>query len=205
MSDADNKINDIAAALRDIAVHLRQQPANKAIIYHLLSRVVRNNPNIFVQIHSEITSDGQSVHLIPDEIIHAAVASEANSKAAERLASGVGPGLRVRGPAAAGGSGPQDPGMDLRVAALEAGLHDVKAALSDIKVLSARVDERTGFLATGSGLSVLKADVILALERMAGRGTIWAAALSVAGLVVAAAIIGAVYLPYWVTLLRHTG
>jgi hypothetical protein len=95
--------------------------------------------------------------------------------------------------------------MENRIAALEADMKDVRTALGDIKVVIARIDERTGFLATGSNLAVLKSDVMLALQSKAGRGTVWAAALSVAGLVVAAAALGAVYMPYLATLLRRAG
>jgi hypothetical protein len=203
MSDAENKIDEIAAALRDIAVHLRQQPANKAILYHLLSRIVRNNPDVFIQIHSDITACGTPMDRVSDDVIHAAVASQAKSKATGQPVSE--PGHPGPSPVQPGGPGFHDPSMALHVTTLEAGLRDVKAALNEVKVLSARVDERTGFLATGSGLSVLKGDVMLALGGKAGRGTIWAAALSAAGLVIAAAAVGAVYLPYLAALLHRPG
>jgi hypothetical protein len=93
--------------------------------------------------------------------------------------------------------------MESRMAAL-ADIKEVRTALGGIKVVIARIDERTGFLATGSNLAVLKSDGMLALQSKAGRGTVWAAALSVAGLVVAAAL-GAVYMPYLATLLRRAG
>jgi hypothetical protein len=107
-----------------------------------------------------------------------------------------------RGVGGAGGP-PHDPGMESRMAAL-ADIKEVRTALGGIKVVIARIDERTGFLATGSNLAVLKSDGMLALQSKAGRGTVWAAALSVAGLVVAAAL-GAVDMPYLATLLRRAG
>ena len=54
---------------------------------------------------------------------------------------------------AVGGGGPHDPGMELRVTALEADMKDVKAGLSRLEVSSARIEAILGSMATKSDLA----------------------------------------------------
>jgi hypothetical protein len=104
-----------------------------------------------------------------------------------------------------GGRGPHDPGLEARVVALEADMKDVKASLGDIKLIAARIDERTGYLATGADLANLRSDMMVALETKATRGTVWGMGLIVAVVVIAAAAVSAIYMPYLAALLWRAG
>ena len=104
-------------------------------------------------------------------------------------------------PVATGGGGPHDPGMEPRVAALEADMKDVKAVLGDIRLVLTRLDERTTHLATKEDVANVRTD----LASKATRGTVWTMGFTVAALFVAALAAGAVYMPYLATLLRRAG
>ncbi len=87
---------------------------------------------------------------------------------------------------------PHEPGMEARVAALEAGMKDVRVVLARMEPLLIRIDERTNHLATKAELAT-----------KATKATVWAMGFTVAGLFVAALAAGAVYMPYLATLLRR--
>ena len=140
MNDAESKTDEIAAALRDIATRLREQPANKAIIYHLLSRIVRNNPDIFTRIHSDITSGGHSMQRVSDEMIHAAAALDAKRTAADQSMSEMRSGNIERGPAFSEPGG--TPPHDSRLVALQTDGKDMQASLHRLEVGLATVNGR---------------------------------------------------------------
>jgi hypothetical protein len=103
------------------------------------------------------------------------------------------------------GGAPRDPGMEARVTTLEADMRDVKASLGDIELIAARIDERTGYLATGADLADLRSDMLVALETKASRGTVWGMGLTVAAVVIAAVAVGAICMPYLAALLWRAG
>lgn len=103
-------------------------------------------------------------------------------------------GVRAKSGIAGGGSGPHDPIMDARVTALE-------AAVMDMRVMLGRIDERTAALATKEDVANVRTD----LASKAGRGTVWAAGITLLGLVTAAGALGAVYMPYLAVLLHRAG
>jgi hypothetical protein len=95
--------------------------------------------------------------------------------------------------------------MEARVTTLEADMRDVKASLGDIELIAARIDERTGYLATGADLANLRSDMMVALETKASRATVWGMGLTVAAVVIAAVAVGAIYIPYLAALLWRAG
>ena len=54
---------------------------------------------------------------------------------------------------AGGGSGPHDPGMEVRVATLEADVRDIKASLKGLEMSSIRIEAVLGTLATKADLA----------------------------------------------------
>jgi hypothetical protein len=105
----------------------------------------------------------------------------------------------------ASGGAPHDPGMEARVTTLETDMRNMKASLGDIELIAARIDERTGYLATGADLANLRSDMMVALETKASRGTVWGMGLTVAAVMIAAVAVGAVYIPYLAALLWRPG
>ncbi len=88
--------------------------------------------------------------------------------------------------------------MERRISALET---DMKSVLS----LTVRIDERTKYLATKGDVSQVRTDLMVALASKAGRGTVWTMGATMMGIVLTAAALGAVYMPYFAALLRRVG
>ena len=106
-----------------------------------------------------------------------------------------------------GNAGPpgRDTELQMRVAALEADVKDVKAVLYRLEPLVVRIDERTHTLVGKGELGSLRSDVMVALASKATKGTIWIVGLSLVMLTVAALAAGAMYMLYVAEFLRRTG
>ncbi len=99
------------------------------------------------------------------------------------------------------GTGGPSPDIESRVARLERAMGRVGAALDRLEPMIIRLDERTATMATKEDVANVRTD----LATKATRGTVWGMGFTVAGLFVAAAALGAVYMPYLATLLRRAG
>ena len=93
------------------------------------------------------------------------------------------------------GGGPHDPGLEARVAKLEAAVEHIQRDIADIKAVLARlapiVDRMDGFLQATLPILATKAEMAVLRAEMARRPT---TATLVAVLAVVVGIIG---LPYW--------
>ena len=77
----------------------------------------------------------------------------------------------------------------------------MKVVLGRLEPMIIRIDERMNHLATKEDVANVRTDV----ASKATKGTVWGMGFTVAGLFVAAAALGAVYMPYLAALLRRAG
>ncbi len=96
---------------------------------------------------------------------------------------------------ALGGGGPDDPGMAARIDRLEDDMREVRAVLGRLEPAIAGITSQMPHLATQAALERVRGDVMTALESKPGRGGMWAMAITLLALVVAAMSAGAAYLP----------